>query len=97
VLELTIKPGWHVGANPAGETSLVPTGVEPVLGALRGLRYPEGQEMSAGERARVYRRRARIEGEVQPPGTGAPAVQLTYQACDESRCLPPVTRLVRLQ
>jgi hypothetical protein len=97
VLELAIKPGWHVGANPAGEPSLVATGVEAVLGALRDVRYPEGEAVAQGEKARVYRRRVRIEGEVQPPGTGAPAVQLTYQACDETRCLPPVTRLVRLQ
>jgi uncharacterized protein YyaL (SSP411 family) len=97
VVELAIKPGWHVGANPAGEPSLVATGVEAVLGALRDLRYPEGEAISAGEGARVYRGHVRIEGELRPPGTGAPAVQLTYQACDESRCLPPLTRLVRLK
>ena len=28
---------------------------------------------------------------------GAAAVELAYQACDERRCLPPVTRLVRLR
>jgi hypothetical protein len=39
----------------------------------------------------------KVEGEIEHPGGGAPAVELTYQACDATRCLPSVTRLVRLQ
>jgi hypothetical protein len=38
-----------------------------------------------------------LEGEIEPPAGGAPSLELTYQACDETRCLPPVTRLVRLR
>jgi hypothetical protein len=37
----------------------------------------------------------RIEGEIESPPAGAPSLELTYQACDQGRCLPPVTRLVR--
>jgi hypothetical protein len=98
VLELKVREGWHLNANPASLPSLVATSIEPVLGGLRGVRYPDGEAAgSGGEEVRVYRRVVRIEGEVEQPGGGAPAVQLTYQACDEARCLPPVSRLVRLQ
>jgi hypothetical protein len=45
----------------------------------------------------VYRGRVVIEGEIEHRGGGAPAVEVRYQACDDSRCLPPVTRIVRLR
>jgi hypothetical protein len=38
-----------------------------------------------------------IEGEVERRGGGAGSVELVYQACDDARCLPPVTRIVRLR
>ncbi len=98
VLELDVREGWHLNANPASLPSLVPTSVEAVLGALRDVRYPEGETVgSETEPICVYRRRVLIEGEVEQPSGGAPAVQLTYQACDETRCLPSVSRMVRLQ
>jgi hypothetical protein len=31
------------------------------------------------------------------PKTGAPSLELSYQVCDETRCLPAITRLVRLE
>ncbi len=86
-LELTIRDGWHVNANPAGLPSLVPTQVEAVAGAVR-VRYPAA---AAG----VYAGRVRIEGEIEAGARAA--VRLVYQACDESRCLPPVTREVLLR
>jgi hypothetical protein len=45
----------------------------------------------------VYAGQVRLEGEIDHRGAGAPAVELTYQACDDTRCLPPITRVVRLQ
>ena len=96
-LELKIRKGWHVNANPVG-ADLVPTSIGPVLGKLRGLRYPEGEAFgSPPNRIPAYRGQVRLEGEIDHPGGGAPAVELTYQACDATRCLPSVTRLVRLQ
>ena len=38
-VDLKIRKGWHLNAHPAG-VSLVPTTIVPVLGKLRGLRYP---------------------------------------------------------
>jgi hypothetical protein len=46
---------------------------------------------------RIYRGRVQIQGEVEPLAGGAPSIELSYQVCDETRCLPPVTRLVRLR
>ncbi len=86
-----------MNANPAG-ADLVPTSIGPVLGTLRGLRYPEGEPFgSPPSQVPAYRGRVMLKGEIDPPRGGAPAVELTYQACDATRCLRSVTRLVRLQ
>jgi uncharacterized protein len=96
-VELKIRRGWHVNANPAGP-SLVATTVAPVLGTLRNLRYPPGEAFGAPrETIPVYAGQVRLEGEIDHRGAGAPAVELTYQACDDTRCLPAITRVVRLQ
>jgi len=94
--DLEIRSGFHLSANPSSSPALVPTSVVAVLGRLRNLRYPEGQLLAlAGEPLRVYQGRVRINGEIEAPEAGAPALELTYQACDDRRCLPSVTRLVR--
>jgi hypothetical protein len=93
VLELSIREGWHVNAHPASLPSLVATAVDPGRGQLRGVRYPPGEplrsELSSDSIA-VYTGEVEVEGEVEM-GDGAPSVRLTYQPCDEARCLPPVT------
>jgi hypothetical protein len=94
VVELVVRSGFHVNANPTNDPALVPTAVGGVLGGVRNVRYPSG-EGEAG--VPVYRGRVRIEGEVEHRGGGASAVEVTFQACDDSRCLPPVSRVVRLR
>ncbi|MGE5126073.1 MAG: protein-disulfide reductase DsbD domain-containing protein, partial [Betaproteobacteria bacterium] len=96
-LELALRRGWHTNANPAGE-GLAATTVAGVLGRLRNLRYPVGEPWDGGGGpVPVYRGRVAIEGEIEHRGGGAPAVELAYQACDDTRCLPPVSRIVRLK
>jgi uncharacterized protein YyaL (SSP411 family) len=96
-IELAVRRGWHTNANPAG-AGLEATGVRAVLGQLRRLRYPAGEAWDGGGGSvPIYRGRVVIEGEIQHKGGGAPAVELAYQACDESRCLPVITRIVRLK
>ncbi len=96
-VELAVKKGWHTNANPAGE-GLVPTSVAGVLGPVRNVRYPAGEAWDGGGgTVRVYQGRVTIEGEIERRGGGAPAVEVGYQACDASRCLPAVTRIVRLR
>ncbi len=95
-VELDIRSGWHLYANPASSPGLAPTKLEAVLGRLQNLRYPEGQALpETAPPILVYHGRVRITGEIEAPEVGAPSLELTYQACDDRRCLPSVTRLVR--
>ncbi|HEX9940804.1 MAG TPA: DUF255 domain-containing protein [Thermoanaerobaculia bacterium] len=90
-LVLEIAPGWHLQANPATEPYLVATEVRAEGGGLRNVRYPEGEPLPSRlshEPIAVYTGRVEITGEV----SGAERLSLTYQPCDETRCLPPVTR-----
>jgi hypothetical protein len=96
-VEIEVRKGWHVNANPAGR-GLVPTGIGGVVGRVRNVRYPAGESWNGGAGpVPVYRGRVTIEGEVERRGGGAAGLEVTYQACDDSRCLPPVARIVRLR
>jgi uncharacterized protein YyaL (SSP411 family) len=81
-LELTVAGGWHVNANPPLLRFLIATEVRSGHSEVRAVRYPKGER---------YEGRFRIEGEVHVEGA-APSVSLTYQPCDEEKCLTPVTR-----
>ena len=96
-LELDVRRGWHTNANPAAE-GLSATSVKGVIGRLRNVRYPAGEPWNGGGGAvPAYQGKVVIEGEIEHRGGGAPAIELAYQACDDARCLPPVTRIVRLK
>jgi uncharacterized protein len=96
-VELHVRGGWHLGANPARPAFLVPTEIrEGERGEIRDVRYPEASTLRselAPEPLDVYEGSLRIEGAVRGE---TPSVLLVYQACDETRCLPPVTREIRL-
>ena len=69
-----------------------------VVGGLRNVRYPKGESWDGGGGAvPVYSGRVTIEGEIERKGGGAAGIELGYQACDDTRCLPAVTRIVRLR
>ena len=90
-LVVEIAPGWHLQANPASEPYLVATEIEAEDGEVRNVRYPEGEPLASRfsqQPIQVYTGRVEIAGEVA--GTGR--LSLTYQPCDETRCLPPVRR-----
>jgi uncharacterized protein YyaL (SSP411 family) len=97
-IDLEVRPGFHVNPNPVEDAALVATTITGVRGSVRNVVYPGTQ---GGERTEpgvpAYRGRVRIEGEIEHRGAGAAMVELVYQACDETRCLPPITRLVRLR
>jgi len=96
-VELGVRKGWHVNANPAGP-DLVPVSVAGVVGRVRDVRYPSGVAWDGGAGAvPVYTGRVVIEGEIERCGGGAAGVEVRYQACDDTRCLPPVARIVRLR
>jgi hypothetical protein len=96
-LEISVRKGWHVNANPAG-SGLVSTAVGGLVGGVRDVRYPAAETWDGGAGpVPVYRGRFTIEGEVERRGGGASGVEVSYQACDDARCLPPVSRVVRLR
>jgi uncharacterized protein len=110
-LALDIAPGWHLQANPPSESFLVATTVAAEGAELRGIAYPAREPLQvafATHPIRAYRGRVEISGEVAPAAADAAAAHpaglggsgarllLTYQLCDDRRCLPPVTRAVRL-
>ena len=91
-LFLSIRDGWHINANPASLDLLIPT---RLAGDLRTVVYPLGTTFRpafAGEELRVYDGEVSIKGEMSRRDQ---RVHLTYQACDDQRCLPPVTREIR--
>ncbi|HEX3554048.1 MAG TPA: DUF255 domain-containing protein [Thermoanaerobaculia bacterium] len=90
-LALEIATGWHLQANPASEPYLVPTEVKAEGGELRSVQYPPGEPATAAfahEPLSVYTGKVEITGEV----AGTDRLAVTYQACDDARCLPPVRR-----
>ncbi|WP_246196080.1 DUF255 domain-containing protein [Aquisphaera giovannonii] len=100
VVSLSIKPGWHITANPPGMENLVPAVLSVADGQPARLdpAYPPGTDwqpgQADGEKARVYEGRVEIPVRVRLDGAGMPprlALKLRYQPCDEKACLPPAT------
>jgi uncharacterized protein YyaL (SSP411 family) len=92
-LTLRIRDGWHVNGNPASLEFLVPT---KVGGDVRSLVYPPAgrfRSAFAPDAIAVYTGQAAIHGEAAARAT---TLQLTYQACNDRLCLPPVTRSLAL-
>jgi uncharacterized protein YyaL (SSP411 family)/Zn-dependent protease with chaperone function len=90
---MQIRDGWHVNANPPSLPFLVPTRIG---GEVRGLAYPPAgrfRSAFAPDELAVYSGQAVIRGEAAPRATG---LELTYQACNDRLCLPPVTRSLPL-
>jgi uncharacterized protein YyaL (SSP411 family) len=96
-LDIEIREGWHINANPASLDYLVPTQVRAdTADGLRKLSYPAGKPLRfpfAGQALSVYTAAATIRGEAAP---GLRALLLTYQACNDQLCLPPVSRALPL-
>ncbi len=103
-LVLEIASGWHLQANPPSESFLVGTTLEAQGAELRNLAYPAGEPLRVAfseHPVAAYQGHIELTGEVgvpaarqeQPTGDGG-RVLLSYQLCDDRRCLPPVTRAV---
>ena len=93
---------WHINANPASEDFLVPTEVAFELPAgvtLRGVVYPAGvdKKLSFAEAPlRLYEGVVYVGAVIDiasdvPMGTSTIKATVTYQACDNEKCLLPQT------
>ena len=98
-VRLTVKPPYHLNANPAGGANLVPTTVELDESSgvtLLGVDYPTGVAMTAGGQSApipVYQDEviltARLEmAEGAAPGPLEIPIRVRYQACDDRACYP---------
>jgi len=101
VVEATITPGWHVNAHQPRDEFLIPTTVTltPPAGVRAGpVEYPRPVERRlkfGGETTLLLydgtvRFTATLEG-APAAGSGRLEAALRFQACDDSRCLPPRT------
>ncbi len=94
-VHLKIADGWHLNANPASDELLIPTQLEASEGDLEAISYPPGEPLKpafAKQEISVY------QGTVSLTGTfyGSHGLRLIFQACDDQRCLPPVSRQLTL-
>lgn len=101
-VEIRISEPWHVNANPASEEFLVPTEVVfelPTGVTLRGMVYPPGTEKKlefAEAPLRLYEGVVYIGAIIDiatdmPIGLSNLKATITYQACDNQKCLLPQT------
>lgn len=99
--QVTINPGWHVNANPPTFPYLIPTTLELALPAgwpAAKVEYPVAKKQKFAfeeELLAVYDGEAAILARFAVPagtadGAYPVAVKLTYQACNDRQCLPPV-------
>ena len=92
-----IKPGFHINAHEPGADHLIPTTLTLDAPGLRAEapEYPQPVsrefEFSPGEPLLVYDGRVEIRARVEEPPAGAVRARLRFQACDDTRCLPPAT------
>lgn len=108
-LTLEVEKGWHAYANPAGDESLIPTTIEvKAANKLEDVKvsYPAGKERKEeGVKETIYT----YEGKISIPitlrrplvekkaDTSPLEISIKYQACSESKCLPPKTIKVKAE
>jgi uncharacterized protein YyaL (SSP411 family) len=98
-VRIEVLDGFHINAHEAS-AGLVPTKLAVVGVEGASVDYPPGEERKfefADQAIRVY------EGTVtfavrfpSPPATSKLTLRLTYQACNDFACLPPLTKQFEL-
>lgn len=99
---LKLSGHWHVNANKTNDEFLIPTTLEieaPEGMTVAGYVYPEGHEkklsfsdkpLNLYEKEAVIGARLNVAADVQPGEKNVTAV-VTYQSCDNEKCLAPET------
>ena len=98
-LVLRLADGWHVNSNPASNDWLIPTSLianSDLPVRLASVDYPAGRPLyleALGETLSVYDGGTALSGTIDAGAaagaSGELRLLLQYQACDDSRCLPP--------
>ncbi|MFP3941747.1 MAG: DUF255 domain-containing protein [Thermoanaerobaculia bacterium] len=96
-LRLEVAPGWHVYAADAPADRTKPLRVEARGGELLDVVWPPGDPLAGApdgeDPVPVHTGAVEITGRLRPEGDDAGLV-LSFQACDDRRCLPPAERVV---
>ncbi|MDB5299747.1 MAG: thioredoxin domain protein, partial [Phycisphaerales bacterium] len=104
LIDLSILRGFHINAHDiGGEVPLIPTTINLAGDDARAaIEYPPGEDLHAAfaeQPIRVYSGDVTIVARFPAERRQGPAVKLSvsYQACDERACLPPVTKQVEAE
>ncbi len=97
-VELRLDEGWHVNAHVPLEDYLIPTGIDIADGVqwrMEKVNYPVPQQVRLGfskQPLALYQDHATIKVILLKGATKLnPVIQLHFQACNNSLCLPPET------
>ena len=101
-LRLQVLRGFHINSNqPAA--GMIATELRPVAphADVESIEYPPGEPQRftfLDETVDVYQGEVRILIRFKTPKSGQPPARfgLYYQACDDSACLPPVTKQLEI-
>ena len=107
VVDLAIRPGWHINASKVLQEDLIPTvvGVEEVIPGWRPgrLSYPPHVLKTLGfqsEELALYEGRVRITMDLRQTNSADAVplipVSLLLQACDDRVCLPPERHVLQV-
>ncbi len=100
-VDLSIRPGWHLNAYDPSARTLLPTSMtlnSDLPLTVLDITYPAGQPFyyeALEETLNVYHGEVSLEARLQlqsnatAGAAGAIRVLIQYQACDDTRCLPP--------
>ena len=99
---MSIEDGWHTNSHEPTFEYLIPTTLEvevPEGWELEGVDYPHGELKSFAFEEKplsVYEGEVGLVARISipsdaPQGSRSARLTLTYQACDDRSCLPPVT------
>ena len=97
VVTATIESGWHVNAHQPRDAFLIPTTLQvtPPAGiAVGAIEYPKPVERKLAfseDPLLLYEGTIEMRAPLTGDGGGRFEAQLRYQACDDTRCLPPKT------
>jgi len=108
VIKVSIKPGFHINANPPTFSYLIPT--EVTAGKAEGIVpgkpvYPAGEKRKfqfADQPLSVYEGDARVTVPLRVEGSAAKGartlpITVRVQACDDEQCYPPTTLNATIQ
>ncbi|MCZ6678040.1 MAG: DUF255 domain-containing protein [Candidatus Poribacteria bacterium] len=107
-VHLEIAEGWHINANPASLDLLIPTTISVNPNApveVLSVTYPKGKSIHPGfsdKPITVYEGKVTVQIKLKlKPGASLEQafplnLNLSYQACDDRRCLPPSDTTVQL-